>query len=120
MQVPLETLSSELHAHLGALKNKLVEVGTWLASTRGGGGLYGLNSGGSGAAPRAASTAPSTATAGCSHLRSLRFLGRQVINDDFNDFVSLSTKLVNVDGSLQRMQAPLLELQAGPLLLFLV
>ncbi|PRW51049.1 conserved oligomeric Golgi complex subunit 2 [Chlorella sorokiniana] len=57
--VPLETLSSELHAHLTALKNKLVEV----------------------------------------------------INEDYNDFVSLSTKLVNVDGSLQRMQAPLLELQ---------
>lgn len=35
----------------------------------------------------------------------------QVINEDYNDFVSLSTKLVNVDGSLQRMQAPLLELQ---------
>ncbi|EFN56656.1 hypothetical protein CHLNCDRAFT_57543 [Chlorella variabilis] len=57
--VPLETLSSELHSHLGALKNKLVEV----------------------------------------------------INDDYNDFVSLSTKLVNVDGALTRMQKPLLELQ---------
>lgn len=37
----------------------------------------------------------------------------QVINEDYNDFVSLSTKLVNVDGSLQRMQAPLLELQVS-------
>lgn len=27
LQVPLETLSSELHSHLDALKNKLVEVG---------------------------------------------------------------------------------------------
>jgi hypothetical protein len=27
LQVPLETLSTELDAHLGALKNKLVEVG---------------------------------------------------------------------------------------------
>lgn len=27
LQVPLETLKSELHAHLGALQNKLVEVG---------------------------------------------------------------------------------------------
>lgn len=35
----------------------------------------------------------------------------QVINDDYQDFVSLSTKLVNVDGSLARMQGPLLELQ---------
>lgn len=26
LQVPLETLSSELQSHLGALKNKLVEV----------------------------------------------------------------------------------------------
>ncbi|PSC75738.1 conserved oligomeric Golgi complex subunit 2 [Micractinium conductrix] len=57
--VPLETLSTELHSHLNALKNKLVEV----------------------------------------------------INDDYTDFVSLSTKLVNVDGSLARMQRPLLELQ---------
>lgn len=36
-----------------------------------------------------------------------------MINDDYTDFVSLSTKLVNVDGSLARMQRPLLELQAG-------
>ncbi|KAL4443325.1 hypothetical protein ABPG75_011062 [Micractinium tetrahymenae] len=57
--VPLETLSSELHSHLDALKSKLVEV----------------------------------------------------VNEDYNDFVSLSTKLVNVDGSLARMQRPLLELQ---------
>ncbi|KAL4420915.1 hypothetical protein ABPG77_001256 [Micractinium sp. CCAP 211/92] len=57
--VPLETLSSELHSHLDALKNKLVEV----------------------------------------------------VNEDYNDFVSLSTKLVNIDGSLARMQSPLLELQ---------
>ena len=39
---------------------------------------------------------------------------RQVINEDYNDFVSLSTKLVNVDGALARMQAPLQELQARP------
>ncbi|KAL4854271.1 Conserved oligomeric Golgi complex subunit 2 [Chlorella vulgaris] len=57
--VPLETLSSELHSHLDALKNKLVEV----------------------------------------------------INEDYNDFVSLSTKLVNVDAALNRMQRPLVELQ---------
>lgn len=31
LQVPLETLSSELHSHLDALKNKLVEVGAALA-----------------------------------------------------------------------------------------
>ncbi len=36
-----------------------------------------------------------------------------MINEDYNDFVSLSTKLVNVDGALARMQAPLLELQVG-------
>ena len=34
-----------------------------------------------------------------------------MINDDYQDFVSLSTKLVNVDGALARMQGPLLELQ---------
>lgn len=35
----------------------------------------------------------------------------EVINEDYADFVSLSTKLVNVDGAVLRMQAPLLELQ---------
>lgn len=35
-----------------------------------------------------------------------------MINEDFNDFVSLSTKLVDVDSALSRMEAPLLELQA--------
>lgn len=36
----------------------------------------------------------------------------EVINEDYNDFVSLSTKLVNIDGSVLRMQKPLLELKA--------
>jgi len=31
----------------------------------------------------------------------------EVINEDYNDFVSLSTKLVNVDGAVLRMQRPL-------------
>jgi hypothetical protein len=35
----------------------------------------------------------------------------EVINDDYNDFVSLSTKLVNVDGAVLRMQKPLLEVK---------
>lgn len=35
----------------------------------------------------------------------------EVINEDYNDFVSLSTKLVNIDGSVLRMQKPLLELK---------
>ena len=33
----------------------------------------------------------------------------EVINEDYNDFVSLSTKLVNVDGAVLRMQRPLQE-----------
>lgn len=33
----------------------------------------------------------------------------EVINEDYNDFVSLSTKLVNVDGAVLRMQKPLQE-----------
>lgn len=37
----------------------------------------------------------------------------EVINEDYNDFVSLSTKLVNVDGAVLRMQAPLLDLQVS-------
>ena len=35
----------------------------------------------------------------------------EVINEDYADFVSLSTKLVNVDGAVLRMQKPLLELR---------
>ncbi len=61
-QVPLDTLSAELEAHLGTLKQRLVEV----------------------------------------------------INEDYADFVSLSGKLVNVDGAVLRMHRPLLEVQARP------
>lgn len=35
----------------------------------------------------------------------------EVINEDYNDFVSLSTKLVNVDGAVVQMQKPLLILK---------
>jgi hypothetical protein len=35
----------------------------------------------------------------------------EVINEDYNDFISLSTKLVNVDGAVMRMQKPLLEVK---------
>jgi hypothetical protein len=35
----------------------------------------------------------------------------EVINEDYADFVSLSTKLVNVDGAVLRMQRPLTEVQ---------
>jgi len=35
----------------------------------------------------------------------------EVINEDYADFVSLSTKLVNVDGAVLRMQKPLQELR---------
>lgn len=37
----------------------------------------------------------------------------EVINEDYNDFVSLSTKLVNVDGAVTQMQKPLLTLKVG-------
>ena len=35
----------------------------------------------------------------------------EVINDDYADFVSLSTQLVNVDGAVARMHRPLDELK---------
>ena len=35
----------------------------------------------------------------------------EVINEDYDDFVSLSTKLVNVDSAVLRMKKPLLEVQ---------
>ena len=33
----------------------------------------------------------------------------EVINEDYNDFVSLTTSLVNVDGAVKRMAGPLQE-----------
>lgn len=35
----------------------------------------------------------------------------EVINEDYADYVSLSGKLVNVDGSVLRMRKPLTELK---------
>lgn len=35
----------------------------------------------------------------------------EVINEDYNDFVSLSTKLTNVDGAVMQMQRPLLTIK---------
>ncbi len=37
----------------------------------------------------------------------------EVINEDYNDFVSLSTKLVNIDGAVSQMKKPLLTLKVG-------
>ena len=42
----------------------------------------------------------------------------EVINEDYADFVSLSGKLVNVDGAVLRMHKPLLEIQARASLLY--
>ena len=52
-----------------------------------------------------------------SHWRCLQLV--EVINQDYNDFVSLSTKLVNVDGAVLRMQRPL-QVRGHLLLSFLV
>lgn len=38
----------------------------------------------------------------------------EVINEDYNDFVSLSTKLVDVDAAVDQFQAPLLDVQVQP------
>jgi hypothetical protein len=48
------------------------------------------------------------------HLQTLRNRLVEVINEDYADFVSLSSKLVNVDSSVLRMQRPLLDIQVGP------
>ena len=34
-----------------------------------------------------------------------------MINEDYNDFISLSTKLVNVDGAVMRMSRPVIKLK---------
>jgi len=62
MQVPLETLSSELDAYLAVLRNRLLEV----------------------------------------------------INEHYADFVSLSSRLINVDTAVLRMQKPLLVIRVWP------
>lgn len=46
-----------------------------------------------------------------SHVAALKNKLVEVVNEDYNDFVSLSTKLVNVDGAVLRMQKPLLEIK---------
>ncbi|KAI6682729.1 hypothetical protein NL676_028642 [Syzygium grande] len=46
-----------------------------------------------------------------SHLSSLNHELVDLINRDYNDFVNLSTKLVDVDAAIVRMRAPLLELR---------
>eukprot|EP00240_Pyramimonas_obovata_P002752 CAMPEP_0118923858 /NCGR_PEP_ID=MMETSP1169-20130426/2236_1 /TAXON_ID=36882 /ORGANISM="Pyramimonas obovata, Strain CCMP722" /LENGTH=755 /DNA_ID=CAMNT_0006864913 /DNA_START=219 /DNA_END=2486 /DNA_ORIENTATION=- len=45
------------------------------------------------------------------HLVSLNSELVELINKDYTDFVNLSTKLVDVDGAVLRMRAPLIELQ---------
>lgn len=37
----------------------------------------------------------------------------EVINEDYSDYVSLSGRLVNVDGSVMRMRKPLVELKVS-------
>ncbi|KAL8480742.1 hypothetical protein ACS0TY_027327 [Phlomoides rotata] len=46
-----------------------------------------------------------------SHLGALKHELVELINRDYADFVSLSTKLVNVDSTVVRMRAPLLEIK---------
>lgn len=49
------------------------------------------------------------------HLQVLRHRLVEVINEHYADFVSLSSKLVNVDSAVLRMQKPLLEVQVNPI-----
>lgn len=46
-----------------------------------------------------------------SHLSSLNHELVDLINRDYSDFVSLSTKLIDIDASVVRMRAPLLEIK---------
>jgi len=43
------------------------------------------------------------------HAETLRARLVEVVNDDYDEFVSLSTKLVDVNGAVAKLQAPLLE-----------
>lgn len=45
------------------------------------------------------------------HLQVLRNKLVEVINEHYGDFVSLSSKLVNVDSAVIRMQKPLIEIK---------
>ncbi|KAG7667390.1 hypothetical protein Ndes2437B_g09140 [Nannochloris sp. 'desiccata'] len=46
-----------------------------------------------------------------SHAEALRARLVEVVNADYDEFVSLSTKLVDVDGAVAKLQAPLLEIK---------
>lgn len=46
-----------------------------------------------------------------SHLSSLKLELIELINRDYDDFVSLSTKLVDIESSISRMRAPLTDLR---------
>ena len=96
--MPLETLSTELQNHLNALKSKLVEVGArqWPLHTT---LLF----------PCSAHCAVgSHCLAACHPPTADRPPGPQVINDDYNDYVSLSTQLGGVDTAAARIQVGLL------------
>ena len=45
------------------------------------------------------------------HADTLRARLVEVVNEDYDEFVSLSTKLVDVDGAVARLQTPLLEVK---------
>ncbi|KAK9837983.1 hypothetical protein WJX74_008999 [Apatococcus lobatus] len=47
------------------------------------------------------------------YLTSLKNKLVEVINEDYNDFISLSSKLMNVDGAVMRMRASLLSVKEG-------
>lgn len=45
------------------------------------------------------------------HAEALRARLVEVVNDDYDEFVSLSTKLVDVDGAVFKLQSPLLDIK---------
>lgn len=136
-QVPLETLRGELQSHVTALKNRLVEVSAAMSGhCLGGGGGCGVQSHVTALKNRLVEvSAPVKQWLSLQSLEgrvlflhpalhpppfcntpgepSCQITPWQVVNEDYNDFVSLSTKLVNVDGAVLRMQRPLLELKVS-------
>jgi hypothetical protein len=91
-QVPLSTLKQELDTYLANLKNKVraapAQLLRWACCTPP--GVQRATS------CRAPARAPQLV---------------EVINEDYGDYVSLSSRLVNVDGSVIRMRRPLLDLK---------
>jgi COG (conserved oligomeric Golgi) complex component, COG2 len=111
VQVPLETLSSELENHLATLKLKVGRFSSADNIQSSSIWQFQYFMVGSRRSLQCAVLEPTVfpVSRSCSTPFHVQLV--EVINEDYADFVSLSTQLVNVDGAVARMQRPLGDLK---------